>query len=744
MKQLYFVKELVRLIPLLAALCSYSQSKGDIAFTAINVDGNDDFAIVLLSTFPANSILYFTDATWDNATLAFNEVGNDGFLEWNTGAEELPAGTIISFNNINNINADNFSVSAGTISSNNSISLVASGETIFAYTGTNKDSPTTFISGIKNASLQSNELLGTGLIAGQNFLELNPFVSPDGGEYTGSRSNQSDYASYLTLLVNKENWTINNSNGELFLDFSKEAFCISTIATSWTGSTNNQWNLSSNWSNGIPTKDADVTIPKTAILPLISTSATAGNISLEPGANITVSGLLSVKGRLLAQSGSTIMGSGTLNANFIYTRQLESDNWYLVASPFKDQTIEDLIHKNSFAAGTDTNIGLAHYENKDASWSYYNAKTVGKLLPAKGYAVKLTSAGNLKYSGSLETNDVAISLKDGTTNAYNLIGNPYTAFIPANTNTNVAENILTVNSDQLSEQTLWFWDQKSNAYITINQASLGKYIAPVQGFFVKTKTGGGILNFTKAMQQYQQTEVFYKSNEEPVWIQVKVANGDKSKTTEIFFIENTTTGFDNGYDSSSFKGVLSDFELYTRLVQDSNSTDLSIQSLPTDNYKNLVIPIGLKTEAASINFTAKSAQLPEDLIIYLEDRELGVFTKLSNDETGYTVTLSNPLDGIGRFYLHIKSSNVLSTVTIDRKYLRSYQKDKNTLRLEGFSANDISITLSNILGKRILRQRFSKSEYIEIDLPKHLNQGLYLISIQMGRNQYSKKIYINR
>lgn len=35
MKNLYFVKELVRLIPLLAALCGYSQSKGDLAFTAI-------------------------------------------------------------------------------------------------------------------------------------------------------------------------------------------------------------------------------------------------------------------------------------------------------------------------------------------------------------------------------------------------------------------------------------------------------------------------------------------------------------------------------------------------------------------------------------------------------------------------------------------------------------------------------------------------------------------------------------
>ena len=744
MKNLYFVKELVRLIPLLAVLCGYSQSKGDLAFTAINVDGNDDFAIVLLTTIPGNTVVYFTDASWDSATSSFVESGNDGYLQWDSGNEELPPGTVISFNDINNSSLTSFGVSLGSISTSNAISLVATGETLFAYLGTNKDSPTTFLTGIKNASLVTNELLGTGLTVGVDFLELNPFTSPDGGEYSGSRSNQTNYTDYLPLLTNKSNWTINNSNGELFLDFSKEAFCLSNSATTWTGNTSSVWELADNWSNGIPTLNAMVNIPKVSNLPVVTSSALAGNIVLEPGASLSIDGTLKSKGLLTAKSGSSIWVSGTLNSSLTYTRELESANWYLIASPLKNQKLEDLIHKNSFAAGTNTNIGFAPYNNEDASWIYQNPNASGTLESGKGYSVKLDHAGPIVFSGEYQNTDLSFPLTVGTANSFNLIGNPYASFLPANSSANGSLNLLSANADQLSEQTLWFWDQKTNGYTAVNQASESKYISPTQGFFVKSKIGGGNFNFTKAMQSHQLTELFLKNGSDKAAVFLNVSNGDTSKTTVFYFLDSATTDFENGYDSTSFKGTESSFELTSRLMRHPEGTDLSIQSLPKDSDANLIIPIGLKSEAATLTFTGSSKNLPEDISVYLEDRELAVFYKLENTSPGYTITTDTAISGAGRFFLHTKNNSVLSTSAYKAESFSMYLKDKNTLVIEGLSQGSAFIELSNILGAKILKKEFRAAAKIQIQLPLSVHEGLYLVSIKVGLNTYTKKIYINR
>ncbi len=744
MKNLYFVKELVRLIPLLAALCGYSQSKGDLAFTAINADGNDDFAIVLLNTIPANTVVYFTDASWDNATTSFVESGNDGYLQWDSGNEELPPGTVISFNDINNSSLTSFGVSLGSIVTSNAISLVATGETLLAYLGTNKDNPTTFLTGIKNASLVTNELLGTGLTAGVDFLELNPFTSPDGGEYTGSRTNQSNYADYLSLLTDKSNWTINNSNGELFLDFSKEAFCLIGSASTWTGNTSSVWELADNWSNGIPNLNSEVSISKVSNLPVVTSNAFAGNIILNSGASISIDGSLKTKGLLTAKSGSSVLVLGTLNSSLNYIRELESTNWYLIASPLKNQKLEDFIHKNSFSSGTSTNIGLAPYINEDASWNYQNLNSNGTLDFGKGYSVKLNDSGSLTFSGEFQNTDVSIPLTVGTANGFNLIGNPYSSFLPANSSANGSLNILSVNADQLSEQTLWFWDQKNNGYTAVNQASEGKYISPTQGFFVKSKTEGGLFSFTKAMQSHQFTELFLKNDSDRAAVFLSVTNGDTSKTTAFYFLDGATTDFDNGYDSSSFKGTESSFELTSRLMRHPEGTDLSIQTLPKDTDANLVIPIGLKSGAATLTFTGSSKNLPEDISVYLEDRELAVFYKLENTSPGYTITTDTAITGAGRFFLHTKNNSVLSTSSYTAESFSMYLKDKSTLVIEGLSQDPALVELSNILGATILKKQFRAAYKIQIQLPLSVHKGLYLVSIKVGLHTYTKKIYINR
>ena len=147
MKQKYFLTFLLSSL----TLALFSQARGSIAFTALNVDGDDDFAIVALADIPANTTIYFTDYEWDEGGTTFTETGTDGFLDWNTGSNIIKAGTIVVFTDIDNSSNTDYGASIGTLTSPENVALLATGETFFAYVGTDKDTPTTFITGIKNS-----------------------------------------------------------------------------------------------------------------------------------------------------------------------------------------------------------------------------------------------------------------------------------------------------------------------------------------------------------------------------------------------------------------------------------------------------------------------------------------------------------------------------------------------------------------------------------------------------------------
>ena len=71
-------------------------STGDIAFTAFNADGDDDFAIVALADIPANTTIYFSDNEPNSDGTGFLDY-NEGQLKWATGGSTISQGTIIIF-----------------------------------------------------------------------------------------------------------------------------------------------------------------------------------------------------------------------------------------------------------------------------------------------------------------------------------------------------------------------------------------------------------------------------------------------------------------------------------------------------------------------------------------------------------------------------------------------------------------------------------------------------------------------
>ena len=127
----------VVLVIMFMVTIGWGLSTGDIAFTAFNADGDDDFAIVALADIPANKTIYFSDNEPNSDGTGFADY-NEGQLKWATGGSTISAGTIIVFTDTDNDGNNSFGASSGTLSDpfGRDPNLAADGDALYAVEGT--------------------------------------------------------------------------------------------------------------------------------------------------------------------------------------------------------------------------------------------------------------------------------------------------------------------------------------------------------------------------------------------------------------------------------------------------------------------------------------------------------------------------------------------------------------------------------------------------------------------------------
>ena len=397
-------------------------------------------------------------------------------------------------------------------------------------------------------------------------------------------------------------------------------------------------------------------------------------------------------------------------------------------------TINDI--PETFALGYWNN----NYFNTDSQhWQYLHSTTIGTGLPfisGEGRAVSVATNRDVTFTGTMPTEDVSIAITQGIYNTYNLIGNPYPSYIPST-------DILTENNIKLQQLTLWFWDHTSNGgeYVTKNFVN-GMLIAPGQGFFIQRMPGSEAVtfNFTEAMQSHSPTDTFLRTNSNNPEIKVTMSDGTNTKDTEIYYIDGTTTGWDNGYDSTIFNPSNA-FELFSYLVSDNQGDGYAIQSLPPSNYEAMIIPLGVNTiGVSSLEISASSLNLPAGINVYLEDKEDNTFTLL-DDTSSFSTTLSGSLNGIGRFYLHTRTESSLGTPNdFEINNISIYTTSEENLRIVGVQSGKASVVIYDILGKQILSTSFEGTGVNDILLPKHISEGVYIVSMKTVSGSINKKI----
>ena len=455
----------------------------------------------------------------------------------------------------------------------------------------------------------------------------------------------------------------------------------------------------------------------------LTDNLTSANLTIANTATLTING------------GTTLILNGTSTGNITYTRTLDTDNWYLMSAPVVGQDIDVFAALHNLATGTGNNIGFSTYENSTAAWSYYQSggSGTGNFIPGQGHAIKRSTSGNISFTGTFNDADVPIALTKNT-NGFNLIGNPYLASV------SVAE-LLNENPTILEELTIWLWNQAQDSYVQKNLIEDAE-IAPGQGFFVVAKTAGNF-TITEAMQSHA-TDTFQKGTSSRPEISLFMNNGTANRTAKILYLDNATTGWDNGYDSSIFEGLEHTFQVYTQVVENDTSKKLGIQALPNTAYENRIIPIGVKALATSIlTFSVNAQNLPEGMMVFIEDRSNNTFTRLDEANSTFKTVLNTDQDGIGRFYLITSSTD--QTLSVDDLRLSRrhvFMSENSTLKITGIQSDKAIVKIHSILGKTIINKTLKRTASMQIKLPSHVTQGIYIVSVTTEHGSTTKKIFI--
>jgi hypothetical protein len=465
--------------------------------------------------------------------------------------------------------------------------------------------------------------------------------------------------------------------------------------------------------------------------------------------------------------------SGSVN-NMIYSRYVEGNDsgngaWDLIGPPLNGMGISTFISSNGDLAENTSNddVALGPYNNING-WSTYETSDVDfvNFSVGTGYQMATDNGSNLEFKGTLSTATVNLTIVSNETDPwgatgntrFNLVANPYAAYINANSSAGT-NNVISTNSDVLESgvhQAIWAWDGAANSgngsYSTITNATGATYLAPGQAFMVGAKgdTGDtGTFTYTTNMQNSSGSgDDFYSGdvmddNRAELFIQLDQSNN--SKFTEFYFIEQGSDGIDPTYDGALIDLADPSFLIYSRILdnEQDNGAKISVNALAYSEMWNKIIPLGINAQVGEeMTIGISHRTTPADLNIYLEDAVEGTMTDIKAGD--YTLMPSSDVNGVGRFFVHM-SADTMSNEEVSTSMLNAYKEvNSDYITLEGLAtqSNNINVSLYNILGTKVFDTSLTNNMNTQTISTIGMASGIYVIELESGNDRLTKKLII--
>jgi hypothetical protein len=530
---------------------------------------------------------------------------------------------------------------------------------------------------------------------------------------------------------------------------------------------NGVWSDPTKWSIGIPLNNSNVTIAAGVSVTLDTDNLLIYNFTLNTGAftviskdkEITVNGNFQTNGSLVLESDANNSGvllvKGTSNGALTYERGgLLANKWSLITAPVSGQSVKEFVENVSNNIRVNTTVtpnryAVGYYDDSkavNAKWVYYTVDDLASnsitFEAGKSYIVSRETDGVVTYTGTITTNSLD---KTVTPSTWNAIGNPYTTFYPINENNDDNFILHNLNKFEPLNTAVYTWDNAQNRYIAVSLLDNARSLPAGQGFFMKTKSDVSSILFDEAKRQIQPvsgTIIFGKSTSSIISLKLIASTNNINVTTAIKYFSTATKGLDPGYDIGNFGG--SSFDVYTKLLEGYENENFTIQSLPNSEYDAMIVSVGLKASTGSeVTFSIEALNLPTDMKVFLEDKQTNELIRLDEENTKHTITLTENLDGIGRFYLRTQSNALNIEDFAVGSNIKIYVSEKNNLRIEGLNQtkDNTSIKMYNLLGIEIFKTAFETKGINDVKI-KNLSTGVYLIQLKNSNGIMNRKIII--
>ncbi|RMA57759.1 S8 family serine peptidase [Ulvibacter antarcticus] len=531
----------------------------------------------------------------------------------------------------------------------------------------------------------------------------------------------------------------------------------------------------------------------TVIINATYNTTTNGNLeacklTINSGATVTVPALtyirvngdITVDGTLdVAHTGSivqvddtaVVLNNGSINVN-LTTPSLTARDFMIMGSPMssEDETAfvdgvpayQVLNHTTANFTpyvGSPAVVGVNFHDQESNDWTNFS----GTLNTAEGYLVRpsYTQSGTYNYvfdQGTLNNGVItyAAFFGDDKEDSPNILSNPYASAIDAT---------MLISSNAMIDE-VYFWEHLTTPVngipgplnenfsmedISTYNGTMGipasndpgtsttpdGVISTGQGFGIKANAGGNV-TFNNAMRLTSgNTTLRRPVAKDLLWLTVREGVYHMGSTAGIGFLENATSGLDQGYDTEKLGTVVS---LYTHLLDGSEQFGIQGREVFDDA---ITIPMGfstLITEDGGLPYVISIADLEgsliEDATVYLIDHLTNTITNLSEGNYEF---VSEAGTYNNRFTVQFESL-ILDVNASELDTISVYPNPtQNILNIVSPNTLLTGIQIFDVRGRSVKNVTVTSEANQTIDI-SNLESAMYFVKISSENGSITKRI----
>ncbi len=556
-----------------------------------------------------------------------------------------------------------------------------------------------------------------------------------GNEFSFNAYNLSPGTNYIVYCVSSSDFTTATSIEQTSPTTIPFTTNIYIPEITWLGGESSDWTDNNNWSQAYE-KNANITIPGDVTFHAALTGTdTINNLTILAGGQMIISSgsSLHILGDLILNSTATdnadlaTMGDITFEPTaqvYIYQKISSSNRSYFISCPVENLTFGDI----------GTNLNKYYWDNNTGTWGTCSDAT--SLEIGKGYVVDGT-VQNLLFNGQIYTNDLFLTLNQGSSDGWNLIGNPYSSAI------NFDQVIL---SNQM-EESYNIYLNISSAYGSYNSAlgsgtnGVTKEIPSNHAFWVRvtpTETSG-TLTFTNACKSIFDNS--YLKAAAPVYPQLKLAGVNSTYKDEMIIAFNDAEEITDPTRFNTTKYFSSTTNYAELFISDGNSKR-SIYGVSSLKQDDAIVPLSIKIPSDG-TFSIERISLSnfdENVEIYLEDLEdinNPIVTDLRLVKT-YSFTATS---GTIANRFQIRFIPGISTNINDEDFEKSKVNiygNKNAISIVNLDSKQNLISIYTITGELISEEHTKSSSYSKAIT----SSGIYIVKIKSDLHELTRKVFV--